>query len=139
MDISLCCDSLFQLVIKSNWLQRCFLESQQAARQSTDVGTQRGHQKRTKEVLSWARKRHRNIRREDLIAYLLDKTPPRRSRSATIQPVSLTLPPVACRLGLDHRSTSPHQVPRFAAAADTTDHAEPDLQPFRDALVLHGR
>ncbi len=97
-----------------------------------DLGAQYGHQKRTKEVLSWARKRHRTIRREDLIAYLLDKTPPRRSRSAA------TVPSAVCRLNVD-RSVSPHQAPRLAAAVETADNSEPDLQPFRDALALHGR
>ena len=84
--------------------------------------------------MSWARKRHRNIRREDLIAYLLDKTPPRRSRSTA----AVALPNSVCRLTLE-RSASPLQVPRFSAASEANDANEPDLQPFRDALALQGK
>jgi hypothetical protein len=116
----------------------CFAESQQCIRKSMDIGMQYGHHKRTREVLSWARKRHRNIRREDLIAYLLDKTPPKRSKPSAAAAMPLT--GNMCRLSVD-RSASPHQVPRFssaAAAVDTTDNSEPDLQPFRDALALQG-
>ncbi len=117
-------------------LTLCAAESQQCIRRSIDIGAQYGHHKHTREVLSWARKRHRNIRREDLIAYLLDKTPPKRSKPAAA--VAVPLSSGACRLSLD-RSASPHQVPRFAVAAtDTTDNSEPDLQPFRDALALQG-
>lgn len=115
-----------------------YKESQQCIRKSMDIGMQYGHHKRTREVLSWARKRHRNIRREDLIAYLLDKTPPKRSKPSAAAAMPLT--GNMCRLSVD-RSASPHQVPRFssaAAAVDTTDNSEPDLQPFRDALALQG-
>ncbi|KAF8789247.1 HUWE1-associated protein modifying stress responses-like [Argiope bruennichi] len=41
-----------------------------------DLGFQSGTHKRNKELLSWAKKRQRHIRREDLIAYITGRTPP---------------------------------------------------------------
>lgn len=38
-----------------------------------------GKQKRCKEIMNWARKKRRMIRREDLLAYLAGKPPPPRS------------------------------------------------------------
>ncbi|GBM82031.1 UPF0472 protein C16orf72 [Araneus ventricosus] len=41
-----------------------------------DLGSQSATHKRNKELLSWAKKRQRHIRREDLIAYITGRTPP---------------------------------------------------------------
>lgn len=48
-----------------------------------DVSYQCGYQKRNKDLISWAKKRKRQIRREDLIAYLTGKSPPPPQRSWT--------------------------------------------------------
>ena len=57
-----------------------YTESADAVRRVGDTGVQSGYQRRTKDILNWARKKRRNIRREDLIAYLAGKPlPPPRS------------------------------------------------------------
>jgi hypothetical protein len=38
-----------------------------------DSGTKYGQRKRTKEVIAWAKKKRKHIRREELLAFLLDK------------------------------------------------------------------
>lgn len=58
-----------------------FTESTDALRRSGDIGIQCGYQRRNKELLSWARKKRRNIRREDLISYLAGKPLPPKPHS----------------------------------------------------------
>lgn len=48
-------------------------------RRCSDLGVEMGKQKRCKEIMNWARKKRRMIRREDLLAYLAGKPPPPRS------------------------------------------------------------
>lgn len=50
----------------------------ESVRRSGEIGIQAGYQRRTREVLNWARRR-RHIRREELIAFLAGKTPPPRA------------------------------------------------------------
>lgn len=45
-------------------------------RKSGDLGVQCGYQRRTKELLSWARKKRRHIRREELLSYLAGRSRP---------------------------------------------------------------
>lgn len=42
-------------------------------RQCMDSGTKYGQRKRTKEIVAWAKKKRKHIRREELLAFLLDK------------------------------------------------------------------
>lgn len=42
-------------------------------RQSMDSGTKYGQRKKTKEIIAWAKKKRKHIRREELLAFLLDK------------------------------------------------------------------
>lgn len=53
-------------------------DSSDAIRRTSELGIQCGYQRRNKEILSWARKKRRHIRREDLLAYLAGKSPPPR-------------------------------------------------------------
>uniref|UniRef100_A0A1B6C174 Uncharacterized protein n=1 Tax=Clastoptera arizonana TaxID=38151 RepID=A0A1B6C174_9HEMI len=53
-----------------------YKESSEAMRRSSELGIQCGYQRRNKELLSWARKKRRNIRREELISYLAGKPLP---------------------------------------------------------------
>ena len=41
-----------------------------------DSGTKYGQRKRTKEIVAWAKKKRKHIRREELLAFLLDKPYP---------------------------------------------------------------
>ena len=50
-----------------------FLDSSEVCKQCTECGARYGHRKRTKEIVTWAKKKQRYIRREELIAFLLDK------------------------------------------------------------------
>lgn len=45
-------------------------------RRCGDLGVEMGKQKHCKEIMNWARKKRRMIRREDLLAYLAGKPPP---------------------------------------------------------------
>ncbi|XP_076839774.1 HUWE1-associated protein modifying stress responses 1 [Brachyhypopomus gauderio] len=92
-----------------------YKESVDAHERSFDLGIQTGQQRRNKDVLAWVKKKRRTIRREDLISFLCGKAPPPR--------VSRTAP----RL-------SPNRPP----PSDTVSSVETDLQPFREAIALHG-
>lgn len=50
--------------------------SADVCRQCIDSGIRYGHRKRTKDILTWAKKKKRFIKREDLIAFLVDKPEP---------------------------------------------------------------
>lgn len=93
-------------------------ESADAHQRSHDLGIQIGCQRRNKEVLAWVKKRRRTIRREDLISFLCGKAPPPRIVRA---PPRVTMVPTS-------RPTTP----------ETGSSVETDLQPFREAIALHG-
>uniref|UniRef100_A0A8C4Z6Z8 HUWE1 associated protein modifying stress responses a n=1 Tax=Gadus morhua TaxID=8049 RepID=A0A8C4Z6Z8_GADMO len=96
-----------------------YKESVESHQRSFDLGIQLGHQRRNKDVLAWVKKRRRTIRREDLISFLCGKAPPPRS--------SRTNPRLAV-LAPSRASPSP----------ETGSSVETDLQPFREAIALHG-
>lgn len=95
-----------------------YKESVEAHQRSYDLGIQIGHQRRNKDVLAWVKKRRRTIRREDLISFLCGKAPPPRSSRANPR---LTV-------------VSPNRAP----STETGSSVETDLQPFREAIALHG-
>lgn len=49
-----------------------------------DAGYQLGHKKRNREVIAWAKKKKRSIRRDELLSYLSGKSPPRYQRADSI-------------------------------------------------------
>lgn len=65
------------------------------------------------------KKRRRTIRREDLISFLCGKAPPHRSSRSNPR-LAMVAP---------SRANSP---------AETGSSVEADLQPFREAIALHG-
>lgn len=71
------------------------------------------------DMLAWVKKRRRTIRREDLISFLCGKAPPHRSSRANPRLAMVT----------PSRANSP---------AETGSSVEADLQPFREAIALHG-
>ncbi|KAJ8251109.1 hypothetical protein GJAV_G00217360 [Gymnothorax javanicus] len=95
-----------------------YKESVEAHQRSYDLGIQIGYQRRNKDVLAWVKKRRRTIRREDLISFLCGKAPPPRTSKA---PPKLTV-------------MSPNRAP----STETSSSVETDLQPFREAIALHG-
>lgn len=95
-----------------------YKESVDAHQRSFDLGIQIGYQRRNKDVLAWVKKRRRTIRREDLISFLCGKVPPPRNSRA---PPRLTV-----------------VAPSRATSTETSSSVETDLQPFREAIALHG-
>uniref|UniRef100_A0ABI7WPC6 CP072 protein n=1 Tax=Felis catus TaxID=9685 RepID=A0ABI7WPC6_FELCA len=95
-----------------------YKESVDTHQRSFDIGIQIGYQRRNKDVLAWVKKRRRTIRREDLISFLCGKVPPPRNSRA---PPRLTV-------------VSPNR----ATSTETSSSVETDLQPFREAIALHG-
>uniref|UniRef100_A0A8C1U1S6 UPF0472 protein C16orf72 homolog n=1 Tax=Cyprinus carpio TaxID=7962 RepID=A0A8C1U1S6_CYPCA len=95
-----------------------YKESVDAHKRSFDLGIQIGHQRRNKDVLAWVKKRRRTIRREELISFLCGKAPPPRTSRAAPK---LTV-------------MSPNRPP----SSDTESSVETDLQPFCEAIALHG-
>lgn len=72
------------------------------------------------DMLAWVKKRRRTIRREDLISFLCGKAPPHRSSRSNPR-LAMVAP---------SRANSP---------AETGSSVEADLQPFREAIALHGK
>ena len=104
-----------------------FADSLELHRQSTDLGVQSGYQRRTRDIVAWAKKRRRHIRREDLLAFLCGKAPP----PSRVRPNQLR--------GSSAERSSPrltHSPPHCEASrpSDSVD----ELQPFREALALQG-
>lgn len=97
----------------------CCPESTEARQRSYDLGIQIGYQRRNKEVMAWVKKRRRTIRREDLISFLCGKNPPPRAARA---------PPRGAMVAAG-RPPPP----------ETGSSVETDLQPFREAIALHGQ
>ncbi|KAG8558405.1 hypothetical protein GDO81_016977 [Engystomops pustulosus] len=95
-----------------------YKESVDTHQRTFDLGIQVGYQRRNKDVLAWVKKRRRTIRREDLISFLCGKIPPPRNSRA---PPRLTV-------------VSPNR----ASPSETDSSVETDLQPFREAIALHG-
>jgi len=103
-------------------------ESTEALRRSSDMGIQAGYQRRTREVLAWAKKRRRHIRREELIAFLSGKALP---SSGGTQPRQRMGPrPRVCLDGPPSHASA-RDLPLEAASE-----FEPALQTFREALSL---
>uniref|UniRef100_H2YXS4 Uncharacterized protein n=1 Tax=Ciona savignyi TaxID=51511 RepID=H2YXS4_CIOSA len=55
-----------------------YKDSIEGCKNLSEISVQRGYHKRNKELLSWAKKKRRHIRREDLIGYLCGRSPPHR-------------------------------------------------------------
>ncbi|XP_019640271.1 PREDICTED: LOW QUALITY PROTEIN: UPF0472 protein C16orf72 homolog [Branchiostoma belcheri] len=97
-----------------------YKDSIDANKRSEDFGIQCGYQRRTRDVVAWAKKRRRHIRREELLAFLCGKTVPSRTGSRS--------PPRSAR-----------ESPRLGSQEYAPSHqSEIDLQPFKDAIALQG-
>lgn len=62
------------------------------------MGCQTGYQKRNKEILAWAKKKRRHIKRDELLSYLSGRSPPRRTSdvysTATVGSNGMSLQPL---------------------------------------------
>lgn len=99
-----------------------YKESGDAYQRSFELGVQVGYQRRVRDVLEWVKKGRSIIRREDLISFLCGKVPP------------APPPPRTSR-------TSPRPPAAASSQAAATESSAPvdvDLQPFHEAIALHG-
>ncbi|MCL4140841.1 UNVERIFIED_CONTAM: hypothetical protein GTU68_051797 [Idotea baltica] len=93
-------------------------------RRCTELGSQSGYQKRTRELAVWARRR-RHIRRDELLAFLSGKSPPPKTHHFRGSPrTRLSLDRMNPRLPSSHQPHNPH------------GHEE-NLNTFREALGIH--
>lgn len=116
----------------------CSTESTEALRRSSDLGIQAGYQRRTREVLAWARKRRRHIRREELIAFLTGKSLPGAERSSHQPRMQMRVGPrQRLSSAVSQDGPSPPSAHHLAEAAGVMPgEFEPALQAFREALSL---
>ena len=91
-----------------------------------ELGVQKGRQRHNRDLISWVKKKHRHIRREDLLAFLSGKNPPPRTRLPS---------------GVRHSSSSriDRQFPRFSSADSMSTNTQADLDCFREAIALQGK
>ncbi len=112
-----------------------------------ECGVKYGQRRKTRDVIAWAKKKRRLIKREELLAFLLDKPyPPDHSLSEShsrMEDYTTDLPPHTCPHSLQHprQTHGPSaplvglnclQSPCFAAA--TTTNPLPISSPRRWAL-----
>ncbi|KAI4484834.1 hypothetical protein M0804_007400 [Polistes exclamans] len=101
-------------------------------RRCSELGIETGKQKRSKEIMNWARKKRRMIRREDLLAYLAGKPPPPRPHSHRSSPKPRMM---VC-------GSSPSQSPTQSMVVSQTSSPgidlDPELHTFREAISLSG-
>lgn len=126
----------------------------------SEFGLQSGQQRRNKEVLAWAMKRKRYIRREDLISFLSGRNngspylhhhfhhSHHRTWSSPKQRLSITDSGISANSG---RTGGNHSValtrlsltdtltdPNSTSNINTSSNDETDLETFREALALSG-
>ncbi|XP_049729431.1 HUWE1-associated protein modifying stress responses 2 [Loxodonta africana] len=99
-----------------------YKESGDAHQRSFDLGVQVGCQRRVRDVLEWVQKGRSIIRREDLISFLCGKGPP-----APPPPGTPRTPP-----------KPPAGAASQAGATEAGSSVDVDLQPFHEAIALHG-
>ncbi|KAG8177713.1 hypothetical protein JTE90_008338 [Oedothorax gibbosus] len=96
-----------------------------------DLGFQSGTNRRNKDLLSWAKKKKRHIRREDLIAYITGRNPPPPTPRGPFCPrPRLVLEHGVSHLGHGHHKYVPSNADGFVAPR-----AE-DFDMFREALAF---
>ncbi|KAL2740688.1 UPF0472 protein C16orf72 isoform X1 [Vespula squamosa] len=117
---------------KGELLHTEILNSVDSMRRCSELGIETGKQKRSKEIMNWARKKRRMIRREDLLAYLAGKPPPPRPHSHRSSPKPRMM---VC-------GSSPSQSPTQSMVVSQTStpgiDLDPELHTFREAIALSG-
>lgn len=94
-----------------------------------ELGQQTGRYTRTRDIVAWARKRHRTIRRDDLLAFLCGKTTKSRSGETS-----------KSRSGGPSGRPPRHSIStlRHSHSLASADGVAGDLGPFHHALALQG-
>ncbi|XP_046814695.1 UPF0472 protein C16orf72 homolog isoform X2 [Vespa crabro] len=113
-------------------IAQLYKDSVDSMRRCSELGIETGKQKRSKEIMNWARKKRRMIRREDLLAYLAGKPPPPRPHSHRSSPKPRMM---VC-------GSSPSQSPTQSMVVSQTStpgiDLDPELHTFREAIALSG-
>lgn len=115
-----------------------YKESIDALKDATQLGIINGEQRKTRELLCWARrKQRRHIRTEEVYDYLIGR-PPYRFASRPYNPNSSLL---TSEIGSTNSGTTTNQRRQDQSNdSSTTNSNQPvvdDLQTFRQALVMH--
>ncbi|RZF35478.1 hypothetical protein LSTR_LSTR013321 [Laodelphax striatellus] len=115
-----------------------YKESSDSIRRAGELGIQAGYQRRNKEMLNWARKKRRYIRREDLISYLAGKAlPPRATphhHRSTPRPLLLVTDRHSPNI---HQSNSDlHHHHHHFSETNSNNTLDDNLHMFREALSL---
>ena len=73
-----CCDTAIQRYVRKyllvnllNW--KIFLDALEVCRAGMEAGIQQGQKKRNREIMAWAKKKRKVIKREELLAFLSNK------------------------------------------------------------------
>ncbi|XP_068984126.1 HUWE1-associated protein modifying stress responses isoform X2 [Bombus flavifrons] len=113
-------------------IAQLYKDSMDSMRRCSELGVEMGRQKRCKEIMNWARKKRRMIRREDLLAYLAGKPPPPRSHSHRSSPKP--------RMMVCSSPSSESSAPNMVVAPTPLPGSDPDpeLHTFREAIALSG-
>ncbi|XP_044006918.1 UPF0472 protein C16orf72 homolog isoform X1 [Aphidius gifuensis] len=103
-------------------------------RRFTDLGTEVGKQKRSKELMNWARKKRRMIRREDLLEYLAGKSPPRSINQSNINNCRSS---PRTRMMVCGSPSSQNQASSMVVSPPAVpDDPDANLHAFREAIAL---
>ncbi|XP_011329848.1 UPF0472 protein C16orf72 homolog isoform X2 [Ooceraea biroi] len=114
-------------------IAQLYKDSVDCMRRCSDLGVEMGRQKRSREIMNWARKKRRMIRREDLLAYLAGKPPPPpRAHPHRSSPKPRMM---VCGSPSSHSQT-PSMV--IAPAPSAGNDPDPELHTFREAIALSG-
>lgn len=107
----------------------CIAECLSRLQYCVELGQQTGRYTRTRDIVAWARKRHRNIRRDDLLAFLSGKTAKSRSGETS-----------KSRSGGPSGRPPRHSIStlRHSHSLASADGVAGDLGPFHHALALQG-
>jgi len=102
-----------------------YKDSIDGLKRSYDLGIQQGHQRKSRDILNWVKRKRRNIRRDDLIAYICGKSP------SHLRPRSNN------NLGLNHLSIIDSRNSPLVAMDDNDIEAnDNDMRLYREALVF---
>lgn len=119
-------------------------ESCDGIRRTNELAMHTGYQRRTREIVDWARsKRRRYIRREDLLAYLAGKSPPHSSVKAKMPQhlygTAQTKQSHSPNNFVQYHHQNPLSSPQSQQHNEHTGSVDSDLHTFKEALARRSR
>ncbi|XP_050299069.1 telomere attrition and p53 response 1 protein [Anthonomus grandis grandis] len=121
----------FQFQTAAGTVTTLYKDSCESLKRTTELAKQSGHQKRNNELLNWAKRKRRLIRREDLLAFLSGRPLPTRQNHHHHHHNHHRLSPRPRNI-----SPPPHHTARDSATPHLID---PNLHMFREALTNNSR